>query len=259
MLTFLPYIFLFLIGLVLGSFLNVLIERLPNDESIIAPGSHCPNCKHPVRIYDNIPLISYLILRGKCRDCGEPISIHYPIVESVTGLVLAGLFWADGLSIEFLSHALLILFLIPIAWIDLKTFLILNKLTIPAFILGVVMAFAFQFESILNILLGTVSGGGLLLIFGFLGKIIFKKDSMGMGDVKLMMVVGVFVGFPEVMIILMFGVYLAAIYILTGLVLRKIKLGDTIPFGPFLALGTLVYLLWGEAIVQGYLHMIAFT
>lgn len=256
MLLYLPHILIFISGLITGSFLNVVISRLPNDESIISPGSHCPNCSHPVRIFDNIPVISYLILRGKCRDCKHPISIQYPLIELLTGIVLVALFWVDGWTVPFLSHFILALFLIPIAWIDLKTCLILNVLTVPVFILGLILALVFQIENILNLLLGMAAGGGILFFFGFLGKILFKKDSMGMGDVKLMMVVGIFIGFPAVLISLLFGVYLAAVVILIGMVLRKMKLGDTIPFGPFLALGTLVYLLWGNAIVQGYLHMV---
>ncbi len=256
MLYYLPHILLFILGLVIGSFFNVVISRLPNDESIVSPGSHCPNCQHPVRIYDNIPILSYLILKGKCRDCEHPISLQYPLVEFITGIVLVALFMVDGWSIQFLSHAILVLFLIPVAFIDLKTCLILNVLTVPAFILGLILALVFQIENILNLLIGMAAGGGVLLLFGFLGKILFKKDSMGMGDVKLMMVIGIFTGFPGVLLSLLFGVYLAAIVILIGLVLKKMKLGDTIPFGPFLALGTVVYLLWGNTIVQGYLKMV---
>lgn len=247
------YIFFFVLGLVFGNFLNVVIGRLPNHESLISPSSHCPKCGHPVRFYDNIPVISYLILKGQCRDCKNRISIQYPLVELLTGFIFIGLYHVYSLSWEFLGFSILALFLITIAVIDLHSKLILNKLTIPAFLFGILFITVFQFETLLNHVLAALAAGGFLFLLAWIGKLCFKKDSMGMGDVKLMMVTGIFMGFPHVFLGLLIGIYIAAIIILAGLLLKKIKLGDQIPFGPFIALGTLVYLLWGDTLIQWYL------
>lgn len=252
----LTYTFIFIFGLIFGSFLNVVISRLPKNESLIHPPSHCPNCGNRVRFYDNIPVISYLILRGKCRDCGQTISIQYPLVELVTGLLLLGLYHKYGLTWNFISYTLLTLFLVPIAVIDLYSKLILNKLTVPAFLFGILYVVIFHFENLLNHGLAILVGGGFLLLLAWIGKLCFKKDSMGMGDVKLMMVIGAFMGFPQVLLCLLIGVYIAAVIILIGFITKRITLGDQIPFGPFIALGTLVYLLWGDVLIQWYLTRI---
>lgn len=243
-----------LLGLSFGSFLNVVIYRLQRGLSIVFPGSACPACQKPIRFYDNIPLLSYLILRGHCRKCGSPISWRYPLVEGLTALCLAGLFLKYGLSAELIAYGVLVLFLIPISFIDIDKGLILNKLTIPCFILGIVMILGFQIETWKNVLFGAVGGGCIIWLVGMIGKMIFRKDSMGFGDVKLVVTIGTYVGFPDVFISLFFGICIAAIFIFGGLILKKIRLGNTIPFGPFIALGTLVYLMWGSSLINWYLR-----
>ena len=215
--------------------------------------SSCPSCEKPIRFFDNIPLISFIILRGRCRQCGIPISWRYPLVEALTALCLAALFLKYGLSAEFVTYGVLVLFLIPISFIDLDKGLILNKLTIPCFILGILLVLGFQVETLKNGLLGAVGGGVIVWIISGMGKLLFRKESMGMGDVKLLVMIGVYTGFPDVALCLFFGIFIAAILIIGGMVLKKLRLGDTIPFGPFIAMGTLVYLLWGESILGWYL------
>jgi leader peptidase (prepilin peptidase) / N-methyltransferase len=243
------------VSLSLGSFLNVVIHRLPRGESLVTPGSSCPACGKPIRFYDNIPLFSFLILNGKCRRCGAPISWRYPIVEALTALIIMSLFAVYGWSWHFLAFGILMLFLIPISFIDLETGFIPDKLSIPAFLIGIIFVIVFQIVNWKSALIGAVSGGALLLLLMVLGKAVFKKDAMGMGDVKLLVFIGVYVGFPAVMISLFLGSIAASLVILVGLLMKKIDIQNRIPFGPFIAIGTLGYLLGGKALVEWYLRI----
>ena len=246
-----------LVSLCLGSFLNVVIHRLPRGESLIAPGSRCPSCAKPIRFFDNIPLFGFLFLNGKCRSCHAPISWRYPIVEALTALVILALFAVYGPTVPFLAYSILMLFLIPISIIDLDTGFIPDKLVIPAAVLGIFFLFAFHVSNWKvtwsSGLLGAVSGGALLVVFMVLGKLLFKKEAMGMGDVKLLAMTGIYVGFPAVWISLFIGGCIAFLVIIGGLILKRIRLQSAIPFGPFIALGILTYLLGGESIVRWYL------
>ena len=244
-----------ILGLILGSFLNVVIYRLPRGLSLVTPPSHCPSCGKPIKFYDNIPLISYILLKGRCRECGARISWRYPLVEGLTALCLVVLFLKYGLSIKGVAYSVLTLFLIPISFIDAERGLILNKLTIPCFILGILIILIFQIEMWKSALLGLLSGGAIMLLIAVAGELIFKKESLGMGDVKLLVIIGTYVGFPHVLISLFFGILIAAIFILWGVIFKKLRFGNTIPFGPFIAIGTLVYLVWGETILNWYMGL----
>ncbi len=246
-------ILIFLFGLIFGSFLNVVIYRLQRGLSLVFPGSSCPVCKEPIRFYDNVPLLSYILLKGRCRQCRAHISCRYPFVEGLTALCLLAFYWRYGMGFQFLSYGILILFLIPISFIDIDKGLILNKLTIPCFILGVLLILGFQIETWKNGLFGAIGGGIIIWLVGLLGKMLFRKESMGFGDVKLLVTIGVYVGFPDVVVSLFLGICIAGIFIFGGLILKKLSFGNTIPFGPFIALGTLVYLIWGPSLVDLYL------
>ncbi|MBN2414435.1 prepilin peptidase [bacterium] len=245
-------LYVFIMGLVVGSFLNVVICRLPRGESVVFPPSHCPACDARIKLYDNIPLVSYLLLGGKCRSCRARISLRYPLVELLTALAVTALFIKYGTGWDFWRSAVLLLFLVPVAFIDWDTQLVLNKLTLPGFITGALMVLIFQTEMWLRALLGAVSGGLVVLLLAALGKAVFRKDSIGFGDVKLLVLIGVFAGFPDVLICLVFGIFAASIYIVSGMIMKKITMGDIIPFGPFLAIGTLVYFLAGSEVMQWY-------
>jgi leader peptidase (prepilin peptidase)/N-methyltransferase len=242
------------LGLVLGSFLNVVIARLPEKQSLAFPGSHCPACGKPIRFYDNIPLLSFILLGGRCRDCRARISWRYPAVEAVTALVLAALFLTYGLKAQTVVYGILSLHLIAIAFIDARLGIIPNALVVSGGVLGAVLVPALQVEKWTTALLGAASGAALMLAIAGLGRLFLKKESMGMGDIKLYGMIGLYVGFPDVVVTLFFAVYAAAVFIGVGLALRKIKLRDAIPFGPFIAIGTLVFLVWGRAIVGWYLR-----
>jgi leader peptidase (prepilin peptidase)/N-methyltransferase len=246
-----------ILGLMLGSFLNVVIHRVPIRMSIVSPRSHCPECGRPVRIKDNVPILSYLWLKGRCRDCGIRIPCRYPLVEALTAGVLILFYIKFGFSWRLLVYGLLSLFLIAIAFIDAEKKIVPNRLTIPGFILGIAMTPLFQIEKPLSVLLGAVAGGAVCLALGWFGKAVFRKDSLGMGDVKLLVMIGAYVGFPDVFFCLFFAVVVAAVYIACAMILRKMKLGAIIPFGPFIAVGTLVYLLSGQAILAWYVRMVS--
>lgn len=247
----------FIMGLVIGSFLNVVICRLPKGESVVFPASHCPVCNVRIKLYDNIPLVSYLLLGGKCRSCRSRIALRYPLVELLTALVVTALYCKYGIGWNFWHAAVLMLFLIPIAFIDWDTQLVLNKLTLPGFFTGVLLILLFQTEMWLRALLGAIGGGAIVLLLAGLGKLIFRKDSIGFGDVKLLVLIGVFAGFPAVVICLVFGIFAASLYIVSGMLLKKITMGDVIPFGPFLAIGTLGYFLAGVEVMQWYSSLYA--
>jgi leader peptidase (prepilin peptidase)/N-methyltransferase len=246
------FLLILIFGLACGSFFNVVIFRLPKKQSIIRPASYCPFCEKPIRFYDNIPLLSYMVLGGQCRNCKQHIPLRYPFIEVTTALSLVALYLTYGLSESFFLYGVLTLFLIPIGAIDFDTGLILNSLTIPGFIIGVILTLLLQFETWTSSLMGAGAGGLVVGLFALLGKALFKKESIGMGDVKLLVLIGVYVGFPEVLICFFSGAFVASFYIVVGLLFKRLRLKDTIPFGPFIAIGTLVFLLWGKTVLNWY-------
>jgi leader peptidase (prepilin peptidase)/N-methyltransferase len=239
-----------LFGLLIGSFLNVVAWRLPRGESLVKPRSKCPGCSTQLKAYDNIPIFSWLALRGRCRGCGESISARYPVVEAVTAglyVLVVALKWGDALQIAL--GLVLVTFLVPIAVIDLDLKIIPNKLTAPAAVLAVVLGAVLEPSYLPEQL---IAGFGALLFF-YLPALIHAKG-MGMGDVKLAAVLGLYLGravAPGLFIALILGVVAgAAIIGLKGISEgRRTK----VPFGPFLALGGLVAFFAGDAIVNGYL------
>ncbi len=243
-------LFAAVLGLAVGSFLNVVIWRLPRGESLNHPPSHCPGCDHAVRPRDNVPVLSWLLLRGRCRDCGEPISARYPLVEGSTALlwvaaVLAG--WDHPADIA-LGIALVTL-LVPVVLIDLDHRLILNKLTYPAAVFALVIGLALDPGGVPEQLIAGAAAGAF-----FLAAAVARPGGMGLGDVKLATVMGLYLGravAPAVFValisgVLVGGVLFARLGVAAG---RKAK----VPFGPFLGLGSLVGLFAGTALVDAYL------
>lgn len=226
-----------LMGLVIGSFMNVLIYRLPRDISIVKPRSSCPACKKLIPWYENIPLVSYAFLRGRCSNpkCRKPISIQYPLVELLTGVLFLYLFLTYGLSLWFLFHVYFFCGLIVISGIDLTHQLIPDAITIPGILLGLVL-------QILNGtwllgLLGAGFGGGLILLMRVLGGWAWKKEVMGLGDVFLVAMIGAFVGFPDVILAIFIAALLGATFGIVYLLATRQQKETPIPFGPFLSLG----------------------
>lgn len=245
-------IMIFLIGLIIGSFSNVCIYRIPRNESLIKPGSHCPQCNKPIPFYDNIPLISYLFLKGKCRYCGKPIHPQYPIVELATGLFYLALYLFYGLQPITIVYMFLCSVLIIISFIDLKERIIPDVLSVPLIIVGFILSFFLRNLSTIDSLLGILAGGGSLLIIAVFGTYLFKKEAMGGGDVKLAAMLGAFLGWQLILLSLFLGFFLGAFIGVIVMVTTKGK-SDIVPFGPFIALGALISIFWGQFIIHWYL------
>jgi len=240
------------LGLIVGSFCNVCIYRIPKNESIIYPASHCSKCRSKIKPVDNIPLLSFILLKGRCRNCGSKISIQYPVVELLTGIIYLIIYLIYGLSIQSLIYIILSSALIIIAFIDLNEQIVPDVISLPGIGVGLILSFFVPYLSFINSALGVVVGGGIILIIALVGSMIFKKEAMGGGDVKLAAMIGAFLGWRYTIISLFLGFFLgdlAGIF----LILSKIKSKeDMVPFGPFIALGSLITLLWGEKIIAWY-------
>lgn len=246
-------VLIFILGLIVGSFSNVCIYRIPRNESIIFPASHCPKCHSPIKPVDNIPLLSYILLKGRCRNCKSKISIQYPIVEFLSGLIYLIIYLTYGLSIQTLVYIILSSALIIIAFIDLNEQIVPDIISLPGIVAGLVLSFFVPYISFIDSASGIVVGGGIILIIGLAGSAIFKKEAMGGGDVKLAAMVGAFLGWRYIIISLFLGFFLGA---LAGIILIISKIRsreDAVPFGPFIVLGSLITLLWGEKIITWYI------
>jgi len=245
--------FVFLLGAILGSFLNVCIVRLPRGESLIRPPSHCPHCNEPIKFYDNIPIISYMILRGKCRHCKNRISLRYPVVEALTGLMAVALFMKYGPTVQFLLLLLFSSALLIITFIDLAHQIIPDAISIPGIPCGLGASLLIPTVSWQESLLGILVGGGLLLFIAFGYKWITGRDGMGGGDIKLLAMMGAWLGWKAIPFIILASSLIG--FLVgggSGLLLKK-GLRAKIPFGPFLAIASLIYIFFGPEIIRWYI------
>ncbi len=239
-----------LFGLFVGSFLNVCIDRLPREQSIIRPPSHCSACNHKLGILDLIPIFSYLWLRSRCRYCRAPIPIRLSIVEGVTGFLFAFLYWKFGLAWLELGISLVYASLLTVIFvIDLENQLVLNKVVFPGMVLALILSFFWPGLGVLNSLIGGAIGLAIMAL-----PFIIYRRGIGMGDVKLGALVGLITGYPLVFIAWLLSVITGGL-VAAGLLIFKIKKrGDPIPFAPFLATSAMITLLWGQEIWQWYLQ-----
>jgi len=253
-------IWLFIIVLAVGSFLNVCIFRLPRKKSILFPPSSCTFCGNHIRYRDNIPVVSYILLKGKCRDCGDSISIRYPLVELLCGiLTLAAWLWF-GYSYQTIGVIVLTYILIPVVLIDLEFHIIPNSIIATGLLAGLLIqafsVFSEDYLSWLSFLFGGIIGAGLLLFASIIGKVLFKKESMGMGDIKLALVLGWFLGVQNILV----GMFLSFIFaaIIGGglLLIKGNKPVGVIPFAPYLGLGALTGMYFGDFLSNAYLEWI---
>ncbi len=240
------YLIAFLVGISLGSFYNVLIYRLPRNISVIFPSSKCPSCGHRIRWYDNIPILSYLILRGRCRYCGERISLQYPIVEFVSGaLAVFSLYrWGltlDGILLYFFFSALLVASLI-----DLRFFIIPDVITIPGTVGGILTSPLRAETPLLESVVGAVVGFGISFVIYLYYVKVRKMEGLGFGDVKLLAFIGSFTGIYGVLSALFLGSLIGLIYALPSII-RNRTVSFAIPFGPFLSLGCFVGILFKDS------------
>ncbi len=243
---------LFAMGAIFGSFLNVIIYRLPRGESIVRPPSACPECGRRITPRDNIPIVSYLMLRGRCRHCKAVISSRYLVVEALAGLVPVLLLWRYGLGREALVLCLLSYVLIVVSFIDLDLRIIPDRVTLPGIAIGLILAPYLGLTTFGGSLLGAVVGGGALYLIAIIGEAAFGKESMGGGDIKLAAMLGAFLGWQTVLLLLFAAFLFGA---LAGTVAVRAHGSDwdrSMPFGPFIAIGAFVATIWGETILTWY-------
>ncbi len=242
-------------GSVVGSFLNVCIHRLPKGESIVFPGSHCPRCGARIRWHDNVPILSYLLLRGRCRDCHGRIPPRYLLVESVCAVLCLWVLARYGLSLNFAVYYVLVCALVVVAFIDLDHQIIPDLITYPGIPAGVAASLVLPEVTLRDSLLGALLGGGILLSVAVVFRWIRKKEGMGMGDVKLLAMIGAFLGWKAVVLTLLVSSFLGALVGYAALRLSGKGVGQPIPYGPFLVVGALTYLLGGAHWVDWYLGL----
>jgi len=242
-------------GAIVGSFLNVCIFRLPKEESIVWPGSHCPHCNTPIKFYDNIPLISYILLKGRCRHCHRPISFQYPLVEGITALGSAILFVKFGPSLTYLFYFAFLASLIVITVIDLHHQIIPDVISLPGIGVGLLASLILPKITLFNSLIGILLGGGSLFLVATVYQWLFKREGMGGGDVKLLAMIGAFLGWKAVILTILLSSLIGSI---TGIIIMVLKGKDfkyAIPFGPFLSLGAVISLFYGPSLINWYLYL----
>lgn len=245
----------FIFGAVVGSFLNVCICRMPKNESVVSPPSHCPNCDYRIRWYDNIPLVSYLLLKGRCRGCRTPISVQYPLVEFINGLLTLLLFLRYGPSLTFLALFIFCSALVVITFIDLEHQIIPDEISLSGIVLGFVCSFFLPGLGWLNSLVGIILGGGSLLLVAYIYQWLTGKDGMGGGDIKLLAMMGAFLGWKAVPFIIFASSLVGSIVGITIMLVQKKDSKLAIPFGPYLAFGAVLYIFYGRQIIQWYLSI----
>jgi leader peptidase (prepilin peptidase) / N-methyltransferase len=247
-----PAALAFVFGAVIGSFLNVVVYRLPRRESLVTPGSHCPSCETPIKPYDNIPVLGWLLLRGRCRNCRARISLRYPAIEALTAVLAVAVVLVRHSVHDIALGLVLVTVLMPVALIDLEHRIIPNKITGPAALAAVAIGAVTQPGGVPEQLIAGAAAGGFLLLFA-----LAYPRGMGMGDVKLAAVLGLFLG-RSVGVAVMVAVLVGSLVGAGIMAHQGVEKGrkTAVPFGPFLALGGVVALLVGPALVHWYLHSV---
>ena len=270
--------FMAVLGAMIGSFLNVVIHRVPREQSIVFPNSTCPKCRKPIKPYDNIPILSYLVLRGRCRSCGAKISPRYPAVEALTAALFAAVTWHDGLSFALAFDLAFTASLIALVFIDAEHMLLPNAITYPGILFALVMrlvvpylAGSSHFEdlphlisilparlplgvvSLIGALIGALAGGGSLWLMGFLWAKLRGVEAMGFGDVKMMLMVGAYLGWRLTILTILLAAFsgsLAGIAMMLQRGQRNMQM--MLPFGIFLGIGSIASLLIGARLIEWY-------
>ena len=235
-----------------GSFANVCIHRLPKEQNVVSGRSHCPKCKKKIFWYDNIPLLSYFLLNGKCRKCKKKISIQYSLVEFISIFLFVNIYYFYGISLTSILLMILGLSFIIIFFIDLKHFIIPNSITFPMMALGFIKSFDPNLNSIfpnyINSLIGGIFGYGIIWLIIFFYKQIRNKEGMGLGDAKLFAVIGFWFGWISLPFIIFLSSVIALISVIPDLLKKSKRMSSKIPFGPYIIVGTLVYLIFEKEI-----------
>jgi leader peptidase (prepilin peptidase)/N-methyltransferase len=248
-------LFAFAFGAVVGSFLNVCIYRLPRNESVVFPPSHCPNCDYQIRWYDNVPILSYLWLRGKCRGCGQRISLQYPLVELINGLLTLALFLRYGPSFVFAVLFVFCCAMVVVTFIDLEHQIIPDSISLSGIVLGFIASFFIPSHGWLNSLLGILAGGGSLLLVAYGYQLIAKRDGMGGGDIKLLAMMGAFFGWKAILFIVFAASLMGSVIGISIMLAKKEDSTLAIPFGPYLASAAILYIFYGKRLIFWYLTL----
>lgn len=241
-----------LFGLVVGSFLNVLIHRLPRGESVVRPGSRCPACGASIRPLDNVPVFSWLVLRGRCRACRAPIPARYPLVELSNGVLWAASFLRAPSWADFASGAVLCSSCLALAWIDADVRLLPDAITFPGIAAGLVLSFFSVERTPLQAAVGAGVGAGALFLLGWVWEKLRKVEAMGLGDVKMLGMVGAFLGLSGVLLTVLFASVLGSLVGVALVVSRRGGLRTALPFGVFLAIGAVAAYFFGSPLVERY-------
>jgi leader peptidase (prepilin peptidase)/N-methyltransferase len=249
------YIFAFIFGAVVGSFLNVCICRLPKEESVVFPPSRCPSCGYGIPWYDNVPIVSYCLLRGRCRSCRVPISLQYPLVEAINGLLTLFLFMRFGLSFAFLVLFLFCSAMVVVTFIDLEHQIIPDVISLPGIVAGFVFSFFIPQLGWKGSLIGILVGGGSLYLVATLYQLFTGKEGMGGGDIKLLAMMGAFFGWKAIPFIIFVSSLVGSVIGVTVMLIQRKDSKLAIPFGPFLVFGSILYIFYGRQIVHWYLNI----
>jgi leader peptidase (prepilin peptidase) / N-methyltransferase len=238
------------VGAAIGSFLNVCVHRWPEDKSVVSPPSSCPGCGTRIRWHDNVPVLGWLLLRGRCRACGVGISVQYPLVELMTASLWVAAVARFGLSWQALATALFFTILLGIALTDARTYIIPDEFTLGGLVIGLALSFTPGGITPVQSLAGAALGFGLLWLVAVVGEWMFRKPAMGGGDIKMMAMVGAFLGPIGVVLTIFLGALIGSL--IFGPI--SLRTGKLVPFGIFLALGAAITEPWGDAITQWYLR-----
>ena len=270
--------FMAVFGAVIGSFLNVVIHRLPREQSIVFPKSTCPSCRAPIRAYDNIPVLSFLILRGRCRKCGARISARYPAVEALVGVLFAAVTWHDGLSFALAFDLAFTAAMVALIFIDAEHMILPNAITYPGILFALITRLAVPYlagpshfddlrqlqsllppqyplwlVSLIGAAIGALAGGGSLWLMGFLWEKLRGVEAMGIGDVKMMFMVGAFLGWRLTILTILLAAFTGSLAGIAMMIRRgERNLQMMLPFGIFLGIGSIISLLIGTRIIDWY-------
>jgi len=260
-------VFVFVFGSLVGSFLNVCIHRMPYNESVVMPRSHCPKCKKTIAWYDNIPFISYILLKGRCRNCKEKISFRYFIVEFITALLFLLLFRRFGISFEFFLFSVMSAGLIIATFVDFQLRIIPDEISMGGAVAGFIFNAArglgfnplsYDSKPLINSVLGIVIGGGIIFLTAFIFDLVYfrmmkkppvdgETSSMGGGDVKLLAMIGAFLGWQQAILVFFLAPFFGIIIALANVIVKR---EHVIPYGPFLSLAAIISIFWGTAIIN---------
>lgn len=256
------YIVVFLFGSMVGSFLNVCIYRIPRGKSIVSPSSRCPSCNNPIMPWDNVPIFSFILLRGKCRFCGKRISFKYPFVEIINAVFYVAALLIYGGSFTLLVHFTFISALVVITFIDLEFQIIPDRISLPGIVISLVFGStvfpdSFSRTDLLGLqasITGVLLGGGLYYAIAVLGRALLKKEAMGGGDIKMMAMVGGFLGWKGVILTTFLGSLFGSVIGILLIIMKGREWGSRIPFGPYLAAGAIICLFSGQEIMNWFLY-----